>query len=104
MEHQCGFESVSKFDSREVAQISGLISDLVHIVGIIDHDIAAQEEEARVFDLSKAAYPIAARMLRMRRENLANTIESLERRLASLLPQTEFAHPDLARRHRIESR
>jgi anti-sigma-K factor RskA len=42
--------------------------------------------------------------LRRRRENLANTIESLERRLASLLQQTESAHPDLARRNRIESR
>jgi hypothetical protein len=104
MEHQCDFESVSKFESREVAQISGLISDLVRIVGIIDHDIAAQEKDARVFDFSKAAYPIAARMLRMRRENLGNTIESLERRLAGLLQQTESAHPDLARRFRIESR
>jgi hypothetical protein len=48
MEHQCDFESVSKFESREVAQISGLISDLVRIVGIIDHDIAAQEKDAGV--------------------------------------------------------
>jgi hypothetical protein len=38
--------------------ISGLISDLDRIVRIIDQDIAAQEEEARVFDPSKAAYPL----------------------------------------------
>jgi hypothetical protein len=86
MEHQSDFRSASKLDSREVAQISGLISDLERIVRIIDLDIAAQEQDARVFDPSRAAYPIAARMLRVRRDNLANTIASLEGRLAAFEP------------------
>jgi hypothetical protein len=104
MEHQWDFKAASNFGSREVAQISGLISDLGRIVRIIDLDIAAQEQDARVFDTSKAAYPITARMLRTRRDNLANTIASLEKRLASLLPQTESAHSDPATRCRTESR
>ncbi len=104
MEHQWDFKSASKFDSREVAQISGLIRDLDRIVRIIDFDIAAQEEDAGVFDSSKAAYPITARMLRARRDNLANTIASLESRVASLLPQTESAPSDLATRFRTETR
>jgi hypothetical protein len=104
MEHQRDFKSASKFVSREVAQISGLMSDLERIVGIIDLDIAAQEEDARMFDSSKAAYPITARMLRVRRDNLANTIASLERRLAGLLQQPESALSDHATRLRTESR
>ena len=104
MEHQWDFKSAGRFGSREAAQISGLISDLERIVRIIDLDIAAQEQDARVFDASKAAYPITARTLRARRDNLANTIASLEKRLASLLPQTESAHSDRATRVRTESR
>jgi hypothetical protein len=104
MEHQWDFKSASKFDSREAAQIGGLIRDLERIVRIIDSDIAAQEQDARVFDASKAAYPIAARMLRARRDNLANTIASLESRVASLLPQTESAPSNLVTRFRTESR
>ena len=104
MEHQCDFKSESKFDSREAAQISGLISDLDRILRIIDLDITAQEEDARVFDASKPAYPITARMLRARRDNLANTIGSLHERLASLVQQTESSHANSATRFRAESR
>jgi hypothetical protein len=104
MEHQWNFKTASKPDSREVAQISGLISDLGRIVRIIDLDIAAQEKDARVFDLSNVAYPIAARMLRVRRDNLANTIASLEKRLASLLSQTDSGHSEPETRLRSNSR
>jgi hypothetical protein len=69
MEHQCDFKIESRFDSREPAQISGLISDLDRILRIIDLEITAQEEDARVFDASKSAYPVSARMLRARRDD-----------------------------------
>jgi hypothetical protein len=41
-------------------------------------------------------------MLRVRRDNLANTIASLEGRLASHLPQSESAHSNPATRFRAE--
>ncbi|HKO72491.1 MAG TPA: hypothetical protein VJV58_16315 [Bradyrhizobium sp.] len=104
MEHQCDFKIGSRFDSREAAQISGLISDLDRILRIIDLEITAQEEDARVFDASKSAYPISARMLRARRDNLAHTIGSLHERLASLIQQTGSSHSNHAPRARAESR
>ena len=37
------------------------------------------------FDLSDAAYPVMARILEVRRDNLATTIAALEARLATVL-------------------
>ena len=56
MEHQCDFKIESSFDSREVAQISGLISDLDRILRIIDLDITAQEEDARTRAVAVVPY------------------------------------------------
>jgi hypothetical protein len=64
-----------------VATISALASDLDRVVRILDRDIATEEELARVFDPFDAAYPILARTLTARRENLKDTIAALERRL-----------------------
>jgi hypothetical protein len=73
MKHQRHFE-------REALQISELIADLDRIVRFLNNDIAAEEERARVFDLSCAKYPVLARMLAERRDNLAATIAALETR------------------------
>ena len=70
---------------REAAQIIALIRDLRRRDHLIEGDIAREEKESGVFDLSSAAYPIMGRILRVRRNNLGNTIASLEGRLASLL-------------------
>ena len=61
----------------EAAQIIALISDLRRRDHLIEGDIAREEKEAGVFDLSSAAYPISGRILRERRNNLGNTIASL---------------------------
>jgi hypothetical protein len=66
-----------------------LISDLDRQVRILDHDIAAEEERARVFDPFNAAYPILARTLAARRDNLKETIAALEKWLASRQDRTE---------------
>jgi hypothetical protein len=76
-----------------------MISDLDRLVRVLDRDIALEEERAQVSDTSNASYPILARMLAARRDNLQDTIATLERRLVSLLdidPQQEAA--ELARR------
>jgi hypothetical protein len=89
MKHQHHFESGNDVALREVARISTLISDLDRVVRILDSDIATEEELARVSDRFDAAYPILARMLTARRDNLNDTIAALERRLVGLLERTE---------------
>jgi hypothetical protein len=82
-------ETARDVELRDAARISALISDLNRIGRLLDGDIAREEADAGQCNLSNAAYPIAARILRARRANLANTINSLETRLASLLARSE---------------
>jgi hypothetical protein len=93
MKHQRDFKTASDTALREAAQISALISDLDRAVRMINQDIAAEEERARVSDHSNPAHPIFARMLTARRANLKETIASLERLLASFVDRTEQAVP-----------
>jgi hypothetical protein len=67
--------------------------DIDRIVQMLDSDIAAEEEQAGVFDPSQAGYPIPARTLAARRHNLKETIAALERRLSDL---TDFVTALLA--------
>ena len=90
MKHQRHFERASSARSREAAQISKMISDLDRLIRILDCDIAAEEERARVSDRSDAAYPILARVLAARRDNLRDTITALEQRLSSLPVETDL--------------
>jgi hypothetical protein len=88
MRHQRD-ETARDVELRDAARISALITDLNRIGRLLDGDIAREEADAAQFNPSNAAYPIAARILRARRANLANTITSLETRLASLLERSE---------------
>jgi hypothetical protein len=78
MKHQHHFGSANDVALRDVARISALISDIDRHVRILDCDIAAEEKRARVFDPFNAAYPILARTLAARRDNLRDTIAALE--------------------------
>jgi hypothetical protein len=80
---------------KEAEQIKKLIADLDRLLQIIACDIATEEERARVSDRSDAAYPILARVLAARRDNLRDTITALEQRLSSLPAETVFV-PELA--------
>jgi flagellar protein FliJ len=82
MKHQRHFESENAL--REAAQIRTLIADLDHIVRILNCEIATEEERAGVSDRSQPEYPMTARTLSARRDNLENTIASLEQRLTSI--------------------
>ena len=68
--------------SREAAQIETLITNLTRSVELLNFEIDAVEERARVRDLSDPAYPSLARHLRTRRENLNETIAALRARVA----------------------
>ena len=68
---------------REATQTRTLIADLYRIVAILDADIAAEEEQIGVIDLTRPEYPILARKLRARRDNLLETVSQLRQRLVA---------------------
>jgi hypothetical protein len=77
------------FDTRETAQrdavkIRKVIADLDRYVQLLDSDITTEEKRAGISDRSDAAYPILARILATRRDNLKDTISALERQLSKL--------------------
>jgi hypothetical protein len=84
MKHQRHFERASDVAIREAAQISTMISDLDRLVRLLDCDITTEEERARISDRSDPAYPILARTLAARRNNLRYTIAALEQRLTTI--------------------
>jgi septation ring formation regulator EzrA len=84
MKHQRHFERASDVAIREAAQISTMISDLDRLVRLLDCDITTEEERARISDRSEPAYPILARTLAARRDNLRDTIAALEQRLTTI--------------------
>jgi hypothetical protein len=89
MKHQRDANAASNISLGQAAQITALISDLRRIDHLIEADIAREENEAGVFDVSSAAYPIMGRILSGRRDNLANTIATLEGRLAKVFSSSD---------------
>jgi hypothetical protein len=69
---------------REAMRTRKLIADIERVVQILNSDIAAEEVQARIFDRSHVEYPMIARTLGARRDNLKGTIAALKRRLLSL--------------------
>jgi hypothetical protein len=92
MNHPRHFDT-SEAAQREAGQISTMISDLDRLVRLLDCDIAIQEERAGISDRSDVAYPILARTLRARRDNLRETVTALERRLSKLDQGEMVAEP-----------
>jgi hypothetical protein len=89
MKHQHHFDP-SSVALREVAQISALISDLDRCGRLMDSEIVTEEERAGVSDPFNSAYPVLARSLTARRENLKRTIAALQERLASRPDEVEM--------------
>jgi hypothetical protein len=84
LKHQRHFDE-GDAASREAVRIGKMINDLDRLVRIIDCDIATEEQRTRVFNRSDAAYPLLARTLAARRDNLMDTIAALELRLAGVV-------------------
>lgn len=59
-------------------QIGKLVGNLSRSVEILTADIEHEEARAGVRDVADPAYPVLARSLRVRRENIGATIASLE--------------------------
>ncbi len=66
---------------RQAAVIRSMIVDLERTIQILRIEICTQEERVRVFDKADPFYPILARTLGERRENLIATVAALGQRL-----------------------
>ena len=76
MKHQRHFET-------DAARTRALIADLDRIFQILNEAIVAEEELAGVSNRSQAGYPLHARKMAARRDNLKDTIVALEQRLSA---------------------
>ena len=80
MNFQPRFETIRDSAVQEIAALSKMLADLVRTVQLIESDIATEEARAGVFDRSDVKYPVLARALIKRRDNLKVTIATLEAR------------------------
>jgi hypothetical protein len=99
-------QELSHFGITNELQLSALIADLWWRVDLMNSDILEEESKAGVFDTCQPTYPMLARNLRARRDNLVSTINVLQERvrltksggLAALAdgsrPHSAIEHPD----------
>jgi len=78
MENSSLFETRRGYSPGNKLQIATLIGNLSRTVAFLTADIEHQETRAGVRNVADPAYPVLARSLRVRRENLGATIASLE--------------------------
>jgi hypothetical protein len=83
MKHQRHFDT-SEAAQREAVLIRKMIGDIDRVVQLLNCDIATEEERVGVSDRSDAAYPMLARTLAARRDNLRDTVTALKERLSKL--------------------
>jgi hypothetical protein len=86
MNHQYHFGS-PKDAACNAANLGALINELHRRVRILESEIAREEELAGMSNPSNAAYPVLARVMAARRDNLKQTIAALEQRLPPELAQ-----------------
>jgi hypothetical protein len=96
MKHQRHFEIANATALREAAVIRTMMDDLNRTVRLLECDVATEEEHARIFDRSNSAYPILARTLAARRDNLRGTITALEQRLTAVKANEGAKHLAIA--------
>jgi hypothetical protein len=72
------FETPRRTAAINGLQIATLIGSLSRSVALLTTDIEHEETRVGVRDLSDPAYPVLARSLRTRRENIGTTIAMLE--------------------------
>lgn len=70
-----------KHASFEELQTFKLIEDIRRVVDILNGDIADEETRCGILDHNRPEYPMRARALIARRDNLESTIASLEKRV-----------------------
>jgi hypothetical protein len=81
---------------RQAAVIRGMIHDLGRTIQILNIDILTEEERVLIFDRADPAYPILARTLTARRDNLIVTVADLQERLRAIIATIPAAMPEAA--------
>ena len=66
---------------KEAAKVNALINELDRRVRLLESDIAREEGLSGASDPFSTAYPLQARMMMARRDNLKQTIAALAKRL-----------------------
>jgi hypothetical protein len=79
---------------RQAAVIRGMTRNLERTVRILS--LVAEEQRTGVFDRSELNYPILARTLTARRDNLLETIAALDQRLRFIAAAISFAAAETA--------
>jgi len=62
-------------------RIKKMIDDMRRVISSLDTEITLEEDRTRVHDQSHYTYPITAKSMRQRRDNLMLTIAALEAKL-----------------------
>jgi len=66
---------------QDLFRLRKTIEEMRRFISSLDEEITLEEERAHVHDQSHYSYPIAAKTMRGRRDNLALTVAALEARL-----------------------
>lgn len=74
---------------QDLFRLQKMINEMRRVVASLDAEIALEENRAHVHDQSHYAYPIAAKSMRARRDNLLQTIAALDAQLKATLPVNE---------------
>jgi hypothetical protein len=74
---------IDRTSVRESANIGAMIADMLRVVELLDSSVSAEEERARFRDRADGRYPILARQIATRQDNLKVTIAALEVRLST---------------------
>lgn len=89
MKHKRHYEHINQTAVREEATIVAIVATMHRTVQLLDCDVRSEEERSRVCDLSDVNYPILARTLAARRDNMKATISVLEARLSTVRKAAE---------------
>jgi hypothetical protein len=75
----------------EQARIEALVANLNRSLSALIEDIRGEERRIGVTDVSSPSYPMLARHLRARQENISGTITALRARLPEQTKANELA-------------
>ena len=91
MEKLLHYNTAQEIISRQAEVIQGMMADLKRTILILNIDISTEVGRVGILDRSDPAYPILARTLGARRDNLKITIAALEQRLRTIKAATDQA-------------
>ncbi len=87
-----------------IADIEAMIFDFKRLVEDLTHQIEVEEETSRIRDVNHFSYPTYAKAARQRRENLLDSIKSLEGKLEEAQADLNESHEELKKSELVEER